>query len=223
MIDVWVLSDVQIQQLGPVYNAWIYTREKIVQLMRTANTHSIPLYLQNHGWPIATVPISLKEVLLESNVIIDPEVFVEEGYKHSRSPGPSTESLIRNTVDLRDYENLVYTGYALDGCVAERGDYGYSKVNAKRHNKFIIKDAGLVQYVLYHGKNSELWPEYSKVMKAMCPEELLPWKTPEDIIDETIYFCDNFATKFCTSLFLDEFKKMIKQKGSKAPETRSAC
>ncbi|MBI4394950.1 MAG: hypothetical protein HY583_02020 [Candidatus Omnitrophica bacterium] len=77
---------------------------------------------------------------------------------------------------------------------------------SNRHKKYLIKDAGLIQHVLYHGKPEKFWPEYSKVMKARGWDKPLAWKTARDLINETIYFCDHFASQFCTSLFLDELK-----------------
>ena len=114
----------------------------------------------------------------------------------------TSASLIKG---FRNYKNLIYAGFALDQCVASRGDYGYTKVDSS-YNKYIIKDAGLVQHVLYHGKDRKLWPEYSKIMKARSPNKPLPWKTSQDLIDESILFCDNYASRFCTSLYLKDLK-----------------
>ncbi|MHC4456532.1 MAG: CmcI family methyltransferase [Planctomycetota bacterium] len=208
LIDLWPLSNQQLQQLGPVYLAWLSAREKIAELVKLANATGIPIYLQNNNWPISIPPASLKKELPKSNLIIAPEAFAEDGYKHNTSAGPPSEQLIKNTIDYRDYDNLIYAGFAADACLAQRNNYGYASVSDS-HNKFIIKDATLVQHILYHGKVPQLWPEYSRVMKARGPDEPLPWKGPEDIINETIFFCDNFASKFCTPLFLDELKQML--------------
>lgn len=220
LVDLWPLSDVQIRQLGPVYDAWIYTRERIAELVGIANTHGIPLYLQNNDWPVATPPDSLKSELLRSNLVIDHRAFASDGYRHNSVAGPPTEQLIKNTVDLRDYENLVYAGYAADACLAERSSYGYASIS-NSYNKFIIKDATLVQYVLYHGANRKLWPEYSKVRKARSPKGPLPWEIAQDIIDETLYFCDNFASKYCTCLSLEEFEMMVEPSSPQAAKELS--
>lgn len=220
LVDLWPLSDVQILQLGPAYDAWIYTRERIAELVRISNTHGIPLYLQNNDWPVAIPPDSLKDELLRSNLIIERRAFAGDGYRDNTPAGPPTKQLIKNTVDFRNYENLVYVGYAADACLAERSGYGYASIN-NSYNKFIIKDATLVQYVLYHGANCKLWPDYSKVRKARSPNEPLPWKTAQDIIDETLYFCDNFASRYCTSLSLGEFKMKVELSAPQAPKKLS--
>ena len=252
LIDLWGLSASQIDQLGPVYQAWLETRQKIAELVSAANAFHIPIYMDNHGLPISTCPSSLRQELLKSNVVFSEKAFVEEGdpsfqflwhsrwrrsfignatafmafvaakglrYLYSWWKNSEKEPWIKNTVNFEDYEHLIYAGYAMDGCVAWSSREGQKvRCNGKAcgyrevsgyHKKYLIKDAGLVQHVLYHGKDGKLWPEFSKVMKACGADEPLPWKTAHELMDETIYFCDSFASQFCTPLFIHEFKEHL--------------
>lgn len=205
LIDIWGLSAQQVLALGPVCAAWEQTRSKIAELVEIANEHKFPLCFNNRGWPIPPHP-RLRKVLLASRLPITPQMFVKEAYPQMPWRG-SPQREICNTVAPSRFENLIYAGYAADACVAARKE-GYRKLGA-RHNSFLIKDATLVQFVLYHGQRESLWPEYSKVMKARLSEEPLPWESAQDLIDETLFFCDNYASRFATPLTVTEFKEML--------------
>jgi len=206
LIDIWGLSAPQILALGSTHDAWEQTRSKIAELVEIANEHKFPLYFNNQRWPIPPHP-RLRKALLASGLPITSQMFVKEAYPQMPWQGsPSRE--IRNTVDPSRFENLVYAGYAAEACLAFRKE-GYRKLGA-RHNSFLIKDATLVQFVLYQWKHGEfLWPEYSKVMKARTPEEPLPWESAQDLIDETLLFCDNYASRFTMPLTVAEFREML--------------
>jgi len=205
LLDIWGLSSQQVLDLGPVCAAWERSRSKIAELVEVANEHRIPLYFNNRGWPIPS-QLHLRQALLVSSLPIAPQMFVKEGYHEEPWCGNPCVG-IRNDVDPSRFENLVYAGYAAEACLANRRE-GYRKLGT-RHNSFLIKDATLVQFVLYNGKNHFLWPEYSKVMKARSSGESLPWESAQDLIDETLLFCDKYASRWATPLTVSEFKEKI--------------
>lgn len=206
LIDIWGLSAQQVLALGPVCAAWERTRSRITELVEIANEYRIPLYFNNHYRPLPARPAALRKALLASELPISHQMFEDEAYIEDPWWGKPHQE-IRNAINPSEFENLVYAGYAADACVAARKE-GYRKLGI-RHNSFLVKDATLVQFVLYHGEKESLWPEYSKVMKARAPEEPLPWKSAQGLIDETLLFCDNYASRFVTSLTVAGFKEML--------------
>ena len=204
LIDIWPLRLDQIEELGSAYSAFLGARENIARAVRAATSHLMPIYLQNNGVGIPDVPISLRVALEFSSIVIAPKVFVPEGHFVEMN----TKEVILNTARPSDYKNLFYAGFALDACVGNRHPYGYRVIKSK-HNKFLLWDAGVVQYKLYNGPELDRWPEYSKVMKARLAKQPLPWETWEDLAEESKVFCTQYASKYCQPISTDEFEEML--------------